>query len=119
MCRELQVMDDKKEERPITIVFERNSIQVSENENPKPSDTIRNDSSDQACSTTKRSGSTTASIEPSSGNANSLNVDFQEKPHQPKLKQFPLKEMENKNDPLTQNSLISSSFYITGEKVIL
>ena len=86
-------MDDKKKERPITSFFERKSIQVSENENPKPSDTIRNDSSDQAWSTTKRSGSTTASIEPSSGNVNSLNADLPEKPHQPKLKQFPLKEV--------------------------
>ena len=38
---------------PITSFFERKSIQVSKNENPKPSDTIRNDNSDQACSTTK------------------------------------------------------------------
>ena len=74
-------MDDKKKERPITRFFERKSIQVSENENPKLSDTIRNNSSDQACSTTKRCGSTTASIEPSSGNVNSLNVDLPEKPH--------------------------------------
>ena len=74
-------MDDKKKERPITSFFERKSIQVSENENPKPSHTIRNDGSDQACSTTKRCGSTTASIEPSSGNVNSLNVDLPEKPH--------------------------------------
>ena len=59
-------MDDKKKERSITSFFERKYIQVSENENSKPSDTIRNVSSDQACSTTKRSGSTTASIEPSS-----------------------------------------------------
>ena len=86
-------MDDKKKERPITSFFERKSIQVSENENPKPSDTIRNGSSDQACSTTKRSGSTTASIEPSSGNVNSLNADLSKKPQQPKLKQFPLKEV--------------------------
>ena len=86
-------MDDKTREQPITSFFERNSIQVSENENPKPSDTIRNDSSDHACSTTKRSGSTTASIEPSSGNVNSLNTDLLEKPHQPKLKEFPLTEV--------------------------
>ena len=77
----------------ITSFFERKSIQVCENENPKPSDRIRNDSSDQACSTAKRSGSTTASIEPSPGNVNSLNVDLPRKPYQPKLKQFPLKEV--------------------------
>ena len=34
-----------------------------------------------------------ASIEPSSGNVNSLNTDLPEKPHQPKLKQFLLKEV--------------------------
>ena len=73
-------MDDKKKERPITRFFER-KLQESENKNPKLPDTIRNDSSDQACSTTKRCGSTTASIEPSSGNVNSLNVDLPEKPH--------------------------------------
>ena len=33
---------------PITSFFERKSIQVSKNENPNPSDTIRNDSSHQA-----------------------------------------------------------------------
>ena len=86
-------MDDEKKERSITSFFERKSRQVSENENPKASDTIRNDSSDQACITTKRSGSTTTSTEPSSDNVNSLNVDLPEKPHQPKLKQFPLKEV--------------------------
>ena len=103
-------MDDKKKERPITSFFERKSIQVSENENPKPSDTIRNDSSDQACSTTKRSGSTTASIEPSSGNVNSLNVDLPEKPHQLKLKQFRLKEVGKQKRSFNPNGLMSSSF---------
>ena len=86
-------MDDKKKERPITSFFERKSIQVSKNEYPKPLDTIRNDSIDQACSTTKRSQSTTASSEPSSGNVNSLNADLPEKPHQSKSKQFLLKEV--------------------------
>ena len=86
-------MDDKKKERPIMSFFKRKFIQVSKIKNPKPSDTIKNDSSDQACSTTKRSRSTTASIEPSSGNVNFLNADLSEKPHQPKLKQFLLKEV--------------------------
>ena len=93
MQRSAKVRDDKKNERPVTSFFERKSTQVSANENPKPSDTIKNDSSDQACSTRKRSGSTTTSIEPSSGNVNSLNAGLPEKPHQPKLKQFPLKEV--------------------------
>ena len=84
-------MDDKKREQPITSFFERKSTQVDENENSKLSDTIRNDSSNQAWSTTKKSGSTTGNTEPSSGNMNSLNTELLEKPHQPKLKQFLLK----------------------------
>ena len=32
---------------------------------------------------------------------------------------FRSKKWENRNDPLTQNGLMSSSFYITGKKVIL
>ena len=104
-------MDDKKKERPITSFFERKSIQVSENENPKPSDTIRNDSIDQACSTTKRSVSTTASTEPSSGNVNSLNADLPEKPHQPKSKQFPLKEVGKQKRSFNPKWFDDSSFY--------
>ena len=41
-------VEECKSYGPITSFFERKSIQVSKNENPKPSDTIRNDSSHQA-----------------------------------------------------------------------
>ena len=94
MCREMQKLwMIKRKNDQSRDFFKRMSIQVSENENPKPSDTTRNDSSDQACSTTKRSGSITTNTKPSSGNVNSLNADLPVKPHQPKLKQFPLKEV--------------------------
>ena len=120
MCREMQKlwMIKRKNDQPRDF-FERKSIQVSKNENPKSSDTIRNDSSDQACSTTKRSGSTTASIEPSSGNVNSLNADLPEKPHQPKLKQFPLKEVGKQKRSFNPKWFDDSSLYINGKKAIL
>ena len=120
MCREVQELwMIKRTNDRSRVFFEGKSIQVSENENPKPSDTIRNDSIDQACSTTKRSVSTTASTEPSSGNVNSLNADLPEKPHQPKSNQFPLKEVGKQKRSFNPKWFDDSSLYINGKKAIL
>ena len=120
MCREVQELwMIKKKERPITSFFGKKVYTSKRKRSPKPSDAIRNDSSDQACSTTKRCGSKTASIEPSSGNVNSFNADLSEKPQQPKLKQFPLKEVVKQERSFNPNGSMSSIFCIIGKKMIL
>ena len=97
-------MDSKKKERLITSFFERNSRQINENETTElqinsssvSPDTNRIDSSDSVC-TGKESISSRTSPEPSSssGIVNLSNTDLPNKPHQPRLKKFPLREMEN------------------------
>ena len=103
-------MDSKKKERLITIFFERKSRQVNENETTEPQinsssvspDANNIDSSDSVC-TGKESISSTTSPEPSSsssssssfGIVNPSNTDLSDKPHQVRLKKFPLREMGN------------------------
>ena len=98
-------MDGKKKERPIKSSFERKSRQVKENGTTEPQincssvspDADKIDSSDSVC-TDKESISSTTNPEPSSsssGIVNPSNTDLPNKPHQPRLKKFPLREMGN------------------------
>ena len=113
LISESRSMDSKQNERPITSFFERKSRQVNENETTElqinsssvSPDANRTDGSDSLC-TGKESISSTTSPKPasssfssssssSSGIVNPSNTDLPNKPHQPRLKRFPLREMGN------------------------
>ena len=120
-------MDIKKKEQPIASFFERKSRQVNENETTEPQinsssvspNANRIDSSDSVC-TGKESISSMTSPKPSSssGIMNPSNTALPDKLHQPRLKKFPLTEM-NQKQALTQNGLTSSNFYIIGKRMVL
>ena len=104
LISESRSIDSKNKERPITSFCERKSRQINENETTEPQinslsvspDANRIDSSDSVC-TGKESISSTTSPEPSSssGIVNPSNTDLPDKPHQPRLKKFPLREIGN------------------------
>ena len=93
-------MDSKKKGRPITSFFERKTRQVHDNEttesqvDPSPVSSDANGNCDVSTCTGIESGSAQTSFEASFPDSRNLSpTDVPEKPHQPKLNKFPLREV--------------------------